>query len=381
MKKTYETLALKFNDVNWGSGELDAAVTEIAAIKPPVVRLVFADGHFDIQNFKEEKVTPEQRAKCTRVEVLLRDPVRAMRRLHDDFMDKPDHNEFNWCGGQRGIGKLPEPDAMRGTPMFFRHDGSPVDLLGMYRGQTCFLALNGPSLNNLDKGKLKFNGVSLFGVNNGGHSLTPNFWTCVDDPTRFMPEIWRNPNIMKFVPFSHFSKPVWDTQANREGPLVWQHPNVVGFRRNERFVASQYLTEQTINWGNHSDLGGGRSCMLSAVRIIHLLGFKKLYLLGCDFNMSETARYFFDEERTTGAIKGNNSSYGLLIDRFTQLQEFFLKDGFQVFNCNPDSALKAFPTADFDQAIDSVLIDPTTSARGMYTEKPKRDTALTPPGA
>jgi len=373
MKKTYETLSLKFSDVNWGSGELDAVVANVAVIKQPDVRLFMKNGsHIDFKLFKEELVTPEQRADCVRVEVLMRDPVKAMRRAHDDFVDKADRNEHNWCGGQRGIGKLPEPDAMRGTPMFFRHDGAPIDLLGLYRGQTCFLALNGPSLNKIDKLKLKQTGVVLFGVNNGGHSLTPNMWTCVDDPTRFMPEIWRNPNIMKFIPYSHFSKPTWNPQTNQEGPQVWQHPNVIGFRRNERFLAAQYLSEQTINWGNHSDLGGGRSCMLSAVRIIHLLGFKKLYLLGCDFNMSETAKYFFDEERTTGAIKGNNSSYGLLINRFTQLQEYFLKVGFEVFNCNPDSALKAFPMADFDQAIESVTIDTTTSARGMYTEKPKR---------
>lgn len=378
MKRTYETLAVKLSDINWGAGEVDTAVAEIAAIKQPTVRLMMADGHVDIPNFKEEFVTPEQRAKCLRVEILVRDPIKALRQAHSDFMDKPDFNHMNWCGGQRGIGKLPEPDAMRGTPMFFRHDSSPVDLLGLYRGQTCFLALNGPSLNSLDLTKLKLPGVVSFAVNNGGHTLTPNLWTCVDDPTRFMPEIWRNPNIMKFIPLSHFSKPTWDPKLNREGPQVWQHPNVIGFRRNERFIASQYLSEQTINWGNHSDLGGGRSCMLSAVRIIHLLGFKKLYLLGCDFVMSETKKYFFDEERTTGAIKGNNSSYKLLIERFACLQEYFLNNDFHVFNCNKDSALTAFPFADFEEAIKTVAIDTTTSARGMYTEKPKRSPAQAP---
>lgn len=273
---------------------------------------------------------------------------------------------------------MPRQDPMRGTPMFFRDNGSPIDLLGSYHGQACFLVLNGPSLNTIDKDKLKLPGITTFAVNNGGHVITPNMWTCVDDPTRFMPSIWRNPNIMKFIPMAHFPKPTWDVKANREGPPVSDHPNVVGYRRNERFLASQFLTEGTINWGNHSDLGGGRSCMLAAFRIIHLLGFRTLYLLGCDFNMSETAKYFFPEERTTNAIRNNNNSYKLLMDRFGQLQDYFVKEGFSVYNCNPDSHLRAFPFIGFEEAIEASKIDLSDSTHGMYTDRPKRDIATAP---
>lgn len=101
-------------------------------------------------------------------------------------------------------------------------------------------------------------GVVTFGVNNGAHGYRPHFWTSVDDPTRFMASIWEDPAILKFVPLGHFSKPVWDgEQGAASERRVRDFPGVVGFRRNERFHADQWLEEDTINWGNHGRLGGG----------------------------------------------------------------------------------------------------------------------------
>ncbi len=99
--------------------------------------------------------------------------------------------------------------------MLFRADHRTVDLADLYRGQTLFLVLNGASLQDFDFDRLKQPGICSMGVNNGAHGFRPQFWTCVDDPTRFLDSIWRDPAILKFVPQGHFDKPIRDPEKDR----------------------------------------------------------------------------------------------------------------------------------------------------------------------
>ena len=61
-------------------------------------------------------------------------------------------------------------------------------------------------------------------------------------------------------------------------------PAVFGYRRNEAFVAEQWLYEDTFNWGNHSKRTdaygntGSRSVMYIALRLLFYLGVRQLYL-------------------------------------------------------------------------------------------------------
>lgn len=347
-----------------------------AKSKPGVTRNTITDCYDPSDEQAVVSAFGVQLADMTEVEVIGRG---CLRKGQDQEHDANDLNALHW-GGQRGSGIEVKP-SLRGHPMFFRDNGTPLDLLDLYRGQACFLVLNGPSLKTLDLSQLRRPGIVTFGVNNGGHAFTPTFWTCVDDPQRFMRSIWLNPAICKFVPMAHFFKPTWDHRTGVDGPLVRDCPNVVGYRRNERFRTEQFLTEHTINWGNHGDLGGGRSCMLAALRILHLLGFARVYLVGCDFHMSAESKYFFEEERTAGAIKCNNDSYSKLISRFEALRPLFDEAQFQVLNCNPQSRLRAFEFASFDQAVLDCAIDTSDTAAGMYVDgkKGRRNDSLVSP--
>ena len=85
--------------------------------------------------------------------------------------------------------------------------------------------------------------------------------------------------------------------------------------------------------------------------------------------MSPDQKYFFPEQRTQQAIINNNNSYRLLMERFEALQHFFVEDGFQVYNTNPNSALKVFPMVDFDDASNASTVYTGDTTEGMYTEK------------
>ena len=156
----------------------------------------------------------------------------------------------------------------------------------------------------------------------------------VDEPSRFSLSMWLDPTVQKFVPMGHFEKPLWDNRLLREEPAdaelpgagpsapdaLWRQrwelagmklgdcPNVIGYRRNEKFHAPRFLHEETVNWGNHKKYGGGRSVLLAALRILFLLGFRRVYLLGVDFEMTPERKYHFPEDRSAAAIQNNHST-------------------------------------------------------------------------
>jgi hypothetical protein len=128
-----------------------------------------------------------------------------------------------------------------------------------------------------------------------------------------------------------------------------------------------------INWGDHKDFGGGRSVMLAALRIMFYMGIRNVFLVGCDFNMSEDVKYAFEQDRHSGSIGSNTKTYNRNIERFEQLKPHFKEHGFQIFNCTKDSKLKVFPFVEYEDAITAasshmpVLADEKTE--GLYEFK------------
>ena len=274
------------------------------------------------------------------------------------------------------------------NPFFFTREMAPVNIVGQYRGGTAFLIAGGPSFSNVRQKYLRRAGIWTMTVNNAVKSFRGNAAIVVDDPHRFTYSMWIDPKIQKFIPTAMFEAQLWDNRLTYEKSgtkQLWQPtkikvgdcPNVVGYRRNEKFMAKRYLHEDTINWGNHENLCfcgkgerkergeacpacgkkdqfGSRSVFLAALRVLFLLGFREVYLLGVDFEMSDTKKYHFDEGRTPHAIKNNTSTYSKLIKWMEELQPYFLAENFKVYNCNPDSKLRAFPFVNYKDAVDKV---------------------------
>jgi hypothetical protein len=245
-------------------------------------------------------------------------------------------------------------------PFFFTREGASLSLLGQYRGGAAFLIAGGPSFAAVDRSKLSR--VWTMTLNNSIKSWRSQANVIVDEPSHFSMSMWLDPRVQKFVPMGHFEKPLWDNRRVLVDD-VWQDrweestlkpgdcPNVVGYRRNEKFHAPRWLYEETLNWGNHAKYGGGRSVLLPAMRILFLLGFRRVYLLGVDLEMTPEKKYHFAEERTPGSILGNMSTYAHLQAWFMELQPYFLKHKFIVHNCNPASRLTAFPFMPYEEAI------------------------------
>lgn len=262
---------------------------------------------------------------------------------------------------------------------FFTREKSVMPIQGHYKGASAFLCLSGPSFKNvLDEYENELRQVFTMSVNNSIKSFRTDSWLSVDDPSRFLTTCFNDPRIMKFVPMGHSEKKIWDTVNNIESNIkVGECPNMLYFTRNNKFNESRWMTEAGFNWGNHQDFGGGRTVMLVAIKILYVLGFRKIYLLGCDLKMNANYKYHFEEERTKGAINCNNGTYKRLMEEYLpKLKPYFDKYGLEIYNCNPESNLKVFPFIDagkaFEQALDEVGDYESENTLGMYKDPKKK---------
>ncbi len=259
-------------------------------------------------------------------------------------------------------------------PMFFTKNMAEVPFVGRFQGASIFLIAGGPSFGKIDKSQLVRPGVLTMGINNSPKTFRPNMWTCVDSPSSMLASIWMDPKIEKIVPISHRNKKLFDSIKWKDvNTLVGDCPNVFYYRRNEVVNTSQYLHEDTVNWGNHSNIGGGRSVFLAAIRLLYLFGFKNVYLLGVDFNMNEKSKYHFPQDRADGSIRNNMNTYSSMNKWFTEMNKEFKALGYNVYNCNPDSKLTAFEHVPFDSAIAAATknfpeVD-KEKTDGMYTKE------------
>jgi len=288
-------------------------------------------------------------------------------------MDKNDHRHLRHNRSRHDgfpIGKY-----IQTPPILFTRDCHPLWVGDMLRGTPVFLIAGGPSFASVEKSQLKKPGVMTMTMNNAVKSFRSNMWISVDDPTSFIKSVWFDPTIMKFAPLDSTEKFIFDNEKWEETKIhVGDCPNVMYYRRNEHFRAAQFLFESTVNWGCHKDQGGGRSVMHAAIRLLFYLGVRDIFLLGVDFKMDEETKYHFDQDRSKGSQKGNSKTYGLLIERLTQLKPYFAQHGLNIYNCNPDSGLKIFPFIDVEEAVRyaaSILPEDLENERtsGLYDRK------------
>ena len=250
---------------------------------------------------------------------------------------------------------------------FIEGKKSGIDLQDSYKGISevqetpLFIILSGPSLNNVDLKAVADSGIITLGVNNSWAVFVPDMWTCVDPPKKFLYSGWADPSIIKFVP-ERLSRLTLRRKVGKKFEDLKLTPkdcaNTFFYPRNSEFDHETFLRESSINWGQSGktmdSLGfkGGRSVMLAALKLAYVLGFRRIYLLGCDFQMKPfEPNYAFKQDRTKSSVKGNNRSYEIMRKRFEALKPQFDYNGFTIMNCNPDSNLESFDHISVEEAI------------------------------
>jgi hypothetical protein len=333
-------------------------------------------------------------------EELTRDPDSYVRTIYDHldlpwdetWKDRPaqPHDE-RWSFNPKVLGPIvaAEPvvidqeeldervqDATAPTAMtLWRADGREANLNGLYNGRACFLCCGGPSLATFNLDLLSQRGIVSMAVNNAWSVFRPDLWLSVDPAWKFVDAGWKDPGILKFVPLARKHDRL---RTKKDGEFVdlkarvRQMPGVFYYKGNTRFRSDRFLVEPSVSWGCGEDVAddlgftGGRSCTLAALRILHYLGFRRVYLVGADFAMDAEQPYAFGQKAGKGAADGNNGTYEVLEARFHALAPRFKRAGFKVWNCTPDSNLNAFPVLDYSEALDRERIGGEIDAEGWY---------------
>lgn len=233
-----------------------------------------------------------------------------------------------------------------------------TSLKNKYLGKSIFSLSIGPSLSQLPLAKLenKFTcGMKLIPL-----YFMPTFWLCLEEWAKMPAEIWENPTLIKFIPHQikdkGYLKPQGNTKLFRAEPLN-HTPNHFIFSLNEHFNSERYFTEESISWGcekritDNLGIQGRRSIFLALFKLYYLLGFRRIYLCGVDFNMTEEKPYCYDAKKNKIAVQENNQLYEALTKRLESLLPQFKEYGLEIYNCNPKSHLTLFPFRDFEQCL------------------------------
>lgn len=225
-------------------------------------------------------------------------------------------------------------------------DSEPVDLRGKLAGKTAFFLGGGPSLRGVDLSQL--DGLPTLATNSVAELYPrPTIWLGVDPPhdppDRFRGVPWGDDSVVKLVPRAYSG-------------VVGHHPATLFFLRNARFDPWRFLTERTVNWGSDADLGGGRSVMLAALKLLWYFGASRVVLLGADFKMDAANPYAHSAPKDEKGCASNNSKFAVLEKRFALLRHTFEANNFAVVNATEGSALTAFERVDLDDELDRLSL-------------------------
>lgn len=233
---------------------------------------------------------------------------------------------------------------------------APVDMCGMWYPAVGFLVCGGPSLNKMPYHRLKERGVLSFGVNNVSAYAPVNGWVFSDPQSKFHHGLFLDPKCLTFAPIPKLKKHVRAKLPDGEfmtiDSRVRDCPGTFGFERKTVFYPDQFFSTDWAHWG----MGGGQgedrpfTClctMLLGIRLMHYLGFRKVYMLGVDFHMTEEEQYSFGQRK-----RARNGRYSKENKMLQMLKPLFDERGFELFNCNPDSACDVYPYVSFEDALD-----------------------------
>jgi hypothetical protein len=181
-------------------------------------------------------------------------------------------------------------------------------------------------------------------MNNTASVVPCQLWVGADKPLCYSQKILQDPRLMKFAGIGR--------RNIRAGNIDWK------FQPNTYFFGT---TEEGWNYRNFlnpdRDFVWWKNTFYIAIQILYRLGFRKIYLIGCQFKIGDK-HYSYDKQLTGDEKEWNKKTYNHVVTRMKELKPLFDRKDFKVISCTPDSPLnEIYPTMDFDEAIADSLQD------------------------
>lgn len=177
---------------------------------------------------------------------------------------------------------------------FYRLDADQrqtfVALENLYAGtlpSACWLIGGGPSLNMLPCEAIAASPIPRLSLNLAGvGKLRPTFWTSYDPTVRFHRSIYLDPGILKFVHRRRAMDLVPESDAK-----VCDCPGTLFFDRDVGRGFGNFLdptATKLIDWADS---------MVQGIDLLYRLGFRTIYLAGCDMRVLPSSEQIAHAER------------------------------------------------------------------------------------
>jgi hypothetical protein len=303
------------------------------------------------------------------------------------------------------------------TPLFFRLDtdrrATAVHIENLFAGpqrSACWLIGGGPSLDELPCDDIARSPIPKLCVNLAGtKKLRPDFWTAYDPTVRFHRSIYLDPGVLKFVHRRRAMDLVPESTFK-----VCDCPGVVFFDRDPSRSFANLLSPGATGIIDWSDT------MVQAIDILYRLGFRTIYLAGCEMRVRPAAeqlalaaqagceprpqerladflkrcaahgvsrpeleeaascrQYHFDECKPLAAAVQTDQHYFRIAQCLRLSRSCLVQHGVELISVTPGSRLNDYfpfrPAEAVLQDVRDTVGDPDAeSARGCYTQTVRR---------
>lgn len=228
---------------------------------------------------------------------------------------------------------------------FFRSKGFHDDrfqklksLKQKYSGQRCFIISTGPSLKLEDIEKL--NNEITFSMNSivmmfEKTNWRPTFYGIQDCNAyaNFQPYIMKNKfSIMLFSDYLLTEHSIPETENSIIFPLNYLNHRYSRKKLKYKFSDDAYFS-----------VYDGASITYSLIEIATYMGFKEIYLLGCDCDYSGPKKHFADFD-----LSSNDHPESRMIAAYKKAKEYADSHGIKIYNATRGGKLEVFERVDFD---------------------------------
>jgi hypothetical protein len=205
----------------------------------------------------------------------------------------------------------------------------------------------GPSLNKIDKSKLRGPGKRVFGLNNTYPDVIPDVWFGLDKAGCYNGRVFDEP-FMKI----------------RRGGFPDEHRD--GVRLNSK-VNTYYIDVEECDWSelfkrrdHQIKFVWHKNSMATAIHVMVWMGCKEIYLAGCD--LDNTKNDYFNEVTLKKEHKERNANlYNELASYLEWLRHEAKRHGVSIYSISPESKINSFleyvDLEDLNKEIETTLLE------------------------
>jgi len=223
---------------------------------------------------------------------------------------------------------------------------------GKHSGETCFIIGNGPSIKDVDLVSLRSEytfGTNRIYLHNSLNHFILNYYCASDNSilseTGFKKFLINN-NTTFFLNYNFLKS--WVVLKNQRKNIELLYMNT-----NKRLWDERKLSQDL-----HLETYWAHTVILEfCIPLAFYMGFKRIYLLGCDTNYSSETTHFYGNNTNANSIAGSISRenwYGLVLKGYNIVKEYALNNDIEIYDCALNSKLNQFEKISLETALRNI---------------------------